>query len=246
MPMPVIVYAYACILGAGIVRGFSGFGFSLLSLTSLSLVLPPAEIVPAVFLLELAASLHLLPSVWHHIHWRAVSWLSLGCLVATPPGVLLLARLPAAPLTLALAVTVLLATILLARGYAFRSQPGHALTFTTGAASGFLNGSLGIGGPPVILFFFSSPAGAAAGRASMIAYFLMTDVVGLGWQAANGLLGVETLRRALWLLPAAATGVWVGNHSFRRADPGEFRRWVLRVLGALALISGARALTQLL
>ena len=44
---------------AAIVRGYSGFGFSLLVITSLSLLMPPATFIPAVFMLEIAASLHI-------------------------------------------------------------------------------------------------------------------------------------------------------------------------------------------
>ena len=173
-------------------------------------LLPPTEIVPSIFIMDVAASLHLLPGVWRDIHWRALLWLAAGCLVGTPFGVYALAHVPAAPMTLALAVSVLIAAILLARGYALKSLPGPAVTFATGTASGLLNGSFGIGGPPVILFFFSSPTGAAAGRASMIALFLITDVAGLAWQGWSGLLSVTTLWRALLFLPAlAAESGWV-------------------------------------
>ena len=55
-------------------------------------------------------------------------------------------------MTLALALFVLIAAILLTQGYALKSLPGPAATFATGTASGLLNGSFGIGGPPVILF----------------------------------------------------------------------------------------------
>src|SRR6185312_16834223 len=64
----VTAYSIACVFGAAIVRGYSGFGFSLLAITALSLALPPAEIVPSIFMLEIAASLHLLPSIWRDIH----------------------------------------------------------------------------------------------------------------------------------------------------------------------------------
>ncbi len=37
---------------AAIVRGYSGFGFSLLVITSLSLLMPPQTFIPAVFLLD--------------------------------------------------------------------------------------------------------------------------------------------------------------------------------------------------
>ncbi len=241
----ILVYAVACIFGAAVVRGYSGFGFSLLAIISLSLLMPPTEIVPSIFM-EVAASVHLLPGVWRDIHWRALLWLAVGCLVGTPFGVYALAHVPPAPMTLALAVFVLIAAILLARGYALKSLPGPAVTFATGTASGLFNGSFGIGGPPVILFFFSSPAGAAAGRASMIAFFLMTDVIGLAWQGWSGLISPATLWRALLFLPALTAGIWLGNRGFKNADSGDFRRWVLRLLMLLAVLAGARALTQIL
>jgi uncharacterized membrane protein YfcA len=246
MQILILLYAVVCIFAAAVVRGYSGFGFSLLAVTSLSLLLPPTEIVPSIFIMEVAASLHLLPSVWRDIHWRALLWLAVGALVGTPFGVYALAHVAPAPLTVALAVFVLIAAILLARGYALKSLPGPAITFATGMASGLFNGSFGIGGPPVILFFFSSPAGAAVGRASMIAFFLITDVAALAWQGWSGLLGMATLWRAVLFLPALTGGLWLGNRGFMRADPVEFRRWVLRLLMLLAVLSGAKALTQIL
>ncbi len=48
------------VFAAGIVRGFAGFGFSALSVAGMSLLLPPAQVVPAVFVLEVVASLSLL------------------------------------------------------------------------------------------------------------------------------------------------------------------------------------------
>ena len=246
MQILTLLYAVLCIFGAAIVRGYSGFGFSLLAIIALSVLLPPAEIVPSIFLMEIVASVHLLPGVWRDIHWRALLWLSVGALLGTPFGVYALAHVPAAPMTLALALFVLIAAILLSRGYALKSLPGPAATFATGTASGLFNGGFGIGGPPVILFFFSSPAGHAAGRASMIAFFLITDVMGLAWQASSGLLTVTTVWRAVLFLPALIGGIWLGNRGFLKADPAGFRRWVLRLLALLAVLVGAKALVQLL
>jgi uncharacterized membrane protein YfcA len=245
MEIFILAYAVACVFGAAVVRGYSGFGFSLLAIIALSLLLPPAEIVPSIFVMEVAASLHLLPSVWRDIHWRALTWLAIGCLVGTPFGVYALAHVSAAPMTLALAIFVLIAAVALSRGYALRRMPGPLLTFATGTASGLCNGGFGIGGPPVILFFFSSPAGAAAGRASIIAFFLMTDLTGLAWQGWNGLITLATFWRAALFLPPLALGVWLGNRGFKHADPAAFRRWVLRLLMLLAVLTGGRALLQL-
>ena len=242
----IIAYSIACVFGAAIVRGYSGFGFSLLAITALSLALPPAEIVPSIFMLEIAASLHLLPSIWRDIHWRSIGLLLLGCVVATPIGVQLLAHLPAAPMRIALSAFVIVVVAFLWRGFALKTMPGPAATVATGAASGLFNGAFGIGGPPVILFFFSSPAGIAVGRASVIAYFLGTDSIGLAFQAQADLTTHATLLRFLIFLPPLLAGVWLGARSFKHANPESFRRWVLRILVLLAALTAVQGAIQML
>ena len=237
-----IALAVLCVFGGGIVRGYSGFGFSLLAITSLSLFLPPAQVVPSIFMMEVAASLRLLPSVWRDVHWHSILWLAVGCFIATPMGVWALANVPAEPLTLAMAAFVMAAAILMARGFVMHKMPGKLATFAAGAASGLCNGGFGIGGPPVVLFFLSSPAGVAVGRASIIAFFVYTDLMALAWQGWNGLLSWDALWHAAIFLPPLFAGIWVGHRSFKGADPAVFRRWVLRLLMLLAVLTGGQAL----
>src|SRR5437868_10274848 len=85
------------VLLAAIVRGFSGFGFSLLSITAISLFMPAKEIVPSIFLLEVAASLNLIPSIWRDIDWRGIGFLLLGYVVGLLPGIYALVYAPEAP-----------------------------------------------------------------------------------------------------------------------------------------------------
>ncbi|MDF2765475.1 MAG: hypothetical protein K0S81_2469 [Rhodospirillales bacterium] len=241
-----IAYGLVCILGAAFVRGYSGFGFSLLAVTALSLRLAPAEIVPSIFMMEIAASVHLLPSIWREVHWRAIGMLLIGYTIAVPLGVWLLASMPQAPMKIALGLAVLVSTLLLMRGFALRRMPRASATLATGGASGLLNGAFGIGGPPVILFFFSSPAGDAIGRASIIAFFLATDAIGLVFLAREGLVTQESLVRALVFLPALIAGIWLGAHSFKHSDQASFRKWVLRLLALLALLTFAQGVAGLL
>ena len=230
---------------AAIVRGFSGFGFSLLTITALSLFYPPAEIIPSIFMLELAASANLLPSIWKDIHWRSLGPLTLGCLIATPIGVWALANFPAAPMQIALSIFVLGATFLMWRGYALKTMPGPFASTLAGAASGLSNGAFGIGGPPVILFYFASPAGNLAGRASLVAFFLATDVIGLANQSVHGLIKWATVVQAAVYLPALLAGVWIGARSFKGTDPDTFRKYVLGILAVLAVIIFAKAVVQI-
>ena len=246
MSPSIIAYSVICIFLAAIVRGYSGFGFSLLAITALSLVLSPAEIVPSLFMLEVAASLHLLPGIWKDIHWRSIALLLAGCLIGTPIGVWLLAHVPVPPMLVALGIFVLISALLLWRGFTLKTMPGRAASVVTGVVSGLFNGAFSTGGPPVIIFYFASPAGTIAGRASLITYFLGTDIIALPLLAHEGLVTREAFIRALIFLPALLAGVWLGAHSFRGADPATFRKWVLLILAVLAVLTAAKGLYVLL
>jgi uncharacterized protein len=228
---------------AAIVRGYSGFGFSLLVITALSLLMTPATIIPSMFMLEIAASVHLLPGILGDIHWRSLAPLIIGCVIGTPLGVWLLANVPAAPMQVALALFVLTAVCFLWRGFALKTMPGTAASGAVGAASGLANGAFGIGGPPAILFYFASPAGHVAGRASLIAYFLMTDVIGLAFLSYEALITWDTVYLALIFLPTLIIGNWIGARGFKSADPATFRKWVLILLAVLAVLSAAKGIT---
>ena len=234
------VYSVVCIFLAAIVRGYSGFGFSLLAVTALSLASPPSQIVPSLFMLEIAASLHLLPGIWKDIHWRSIGPLLIGCLIGTPFGVWLLANVEEAPMLVTLGLFVLASTVLLWRGFALKTMPGLTASVVTGATSGLFNGAFSTGGPPVILFYFASPAGVIAGRASLIAYFLGTDMIALPLLAREGLVTRDAAFRALIFLPALLAGIWFGARSFKGADPAVFRKYVLILLGVLAVLICAK------
>ena len=241
----IVVYSFACVFGAAIVRGYSSFGFSLLAITSLSLALPPSAVIPPIFMLEVAASLSLMPSVWRDVHWKALALLWLGCALGTPLGVWFLATVPAAPMKIALAIAVIAAASLLGSGYVRKSMPNAGETVLTGGVAGLLNGAFGIVAPPVVVFFFGSPAGAAISRASLIAFFIGTDGMGLAFLAREGLVTSDGLYRFLMLVPVLLAGQWLGARSFKKSDPGEFRRWALRILAALALLTGLQGVLAL-
>jgi uncharacterized membrane protein YfcA len=227
---------------AAIVRGYSGFGFSLLAITALSLIYGPAEIIPSIFLLEIAASLHLLPGLWRDIHWRSLIPLVISTGIGTPIGLMFLTSVPAAPMQIALGLFVFAVTCLLWKGFALKTMPGKIASTTAGLAAGVANGAFGIGGPPVILFYFASPAGNIVGRATLVAYFLLTDTIGLVFLARENLVTTDSLMRTLIFLPALLAGVWLGARSFRNSDPVVFRKWVLVILAVLAIITAAKGM----
>ena len=234
-------FCLVAVLCGALLKGYTGFGASMFWMTSLSLVLPPLEVVPMVLMFEVATSIYLLPVLWRQVEWRSISILLIGTWATTPLGIYVLSSLPPAPIRIALALVVMIATILILRGFALKRAPGAPATLAVGGAAGLLNGSMGIVGPPVILFYFSSPIGVAVGRASIVTYFIGTDSVATAMFAARDLIGGEILWRTLLFLPALLIGVTLGNRGFLRTDPETFKRIALAVLMLLSLALLIRA-----
>ena len=237
-----LVYSLTVVFLAGIVRGYSGFGFSALCVASLTLVLPPAQVVPVILMLEVAASIGMLPQVWRDVDWRALLWLTLGAFAGAPFGVLFLAQVPADAARIAISILVLAASLILLLGYQFKGRRGPRSTFATGFVSGVVNGIGSVGGLPVVMFLLASAAGAAMTRAVVVAYFLATDIYTTGLTLTQGLLTWDLMGRlGLSLLPLFL-GIAIGSRHFLKAQPESFRRFTLSLLIFLALLGLVRTL----
>lgn len=229
-----VAFSLVVVLAAAVIRGYSGFGFAMVAVTGMSLVMPPAIVVPVVLILEMVASIQLLPQVWRDISWVSLRCLFIGSVAAVPLGVFFLSSVSEVPMRVGISVLVLATALLLARGFALRRMPGCGFTLGVGVLCGVLNGAAAIGGPPAILFYLSSPAGVAVSRASIIVYFLGIDLLTLGTAAYQRLVTVQTLYLAAVCLVPLVAGIGLGSRVFQRVDPTLFRRNVLCLLMALA------------
>lgn len=230
---------------AFIVRGLSGFGSSLIGVGALTMVLPPAQVVPTYLGLELVASLNQLPDIWRHVNWRSLAWVTLGALLATPFGLTLLTVLDPDAMRLVVSACLLLIALLMLSGLASRltprNAPGPIGAMLAGAASGVLNGAAGIGGPPVIVFFFAHSA-VAVGRATVIAFFVLTNTYVLLLAGSTGVLSAVGWQLLAVALPFALVGVWIGQQGYTRLSDAAMRRliwWLLAALGAFGLAGAA-------
>jgi len=240
--IPVLIYAVTIVLVAGFIRGYSGFGASMIIVIGLSLVFPVIDIVPVILLLEVSASFYLLPRVYKDVDWRSLSILFVGVAIGTPFGVYLLSTVSDNWMRLGVSVVVISLIPLLWKGYALKNMPGVKTTVLTGTLSGLINGSAAIGGPPVVLFYFSSPRGIGISRASLIAFFLITDVIAFAICAWNGLVTIKTFSlTGIFIIPLVI-GLAAGSRSFFRTDPDLFRRRVLVLLLVMAVATLARSI----
>jgi len=244
--IPVLLFSITVVLIAGFIRGYSGFGFSMIVVVALSLIFSPAQIVPVVLLLEIAASVWLMPHVWQQVQWRFLGWLFLGVAVGTPVGTQLLSRVSVIPMRAAIAITVMILSVMLWRGFRLTKAPGKGAIISGGVISGVLNGSAAIGGPPVVLLLFSSPASVEVSRASLITFFLGTDIFATAMCSAHGLVTAQKLLFALMLFVPLVCGLYLGNRSFIHTPPEAFRKRVLILLCVLSFFALLRSVLSVI
>jgi uncharacterized membrane protein YfcA len=242
---PTLAWIALASLAAFVVRGLSGFGSAMIGIGALTLVLPPAQVVPAFFALELLTTVNLLPSVWGRVDWGSLRWVIAGCALTTPVGLMLLAQLDPNPMRLVVSACLTTIAILMLSGLAQRltprSTPGPLGALAAGSAAGLLNGAAGIPGPPAIVFYFATTT-TAVSRATLIAFFLFTDSYGLAVAGGAGLLAGVGWKLIAVALPFSLLGIWIGQRLYVRLDEARLRRviWALLAgLGALGTVSAA-------
>ena len=234
--------AAACLV-AGVVRGFTGFGFPLIVVTATSLVVAPVEVVPIALLLDILASVRMLPSVRADIDRRGALIMLVAAVPAIPVGAWLLASIDAETMRLAIGIVVLAAVVCIARGLSLSRPPGTALLGSTGAAAGLLSGTMGMPGPPVILLYLSSPLPVATLRATAVTFFLFTDLVAMAALVAFGVVGTTVLLQALILAPVVEVAVLAGRRLYGIAEPAMVKRAALVLLTGLAVVAIAKSLS---
>ncbi len=227
---------------AAVVRGYSGFGFSALVLLGGGLLLAPHELVPVLYLLEIAASLWLLHSARDNIDWRLLAPLLIGAAVASPLGLSWLAQADSERLMNAVSLAIGGCCLLLWRGHpaAVEGEPrgptGALASLGIGALAGLVNGFGGVGGLVVAVYLLATRQPPPRVRGSMAALLLILGLYGLLGGLYFGLFDRHSWQLAALGLPALALGMLLGGRLFTRSDPARFRRALLLLLIALSLL----------
>ena len=132
-------YVFAAVFLAGIVRGATGFGFSMIMIVLLTLFFPPAQVAPVILFWEVLASIGHLPFVYKQVHWKSLRWLALGVALGTPFGVYCLVSIPVDAMRLIINAVVLILTSMLYCGLRPKNAPTPPQTTGVGLLAGVIN-----------------------------------------------------------------------------------------------------------
>lgn len=226
------------IFGAGIVRGFTGFGFALAAAPLLVFIFPPILVVPVILLLDMVAGLHASHHARHKANMNLVLLLSIPSIIIAPLGAIYLGNLSEDMARLCIGLIVIIAV----PGLLFKLRIKADTKFEkftavgAGGLSGLLNGGFGLGGPPIGLFMASTTMLVETMRATTIVYFLIADVGAILSNMFVGHINLETIKVFAFGIVFVLVGNHVGTVLFKHYGSNIYRRAIALLLSVNALI----------
>jgi uncharacterized protein len=247
LPPPATIAAtIVAVMIAALLRGFTGFGFSLAAVPLMGLFMAPAEAVPIAVLLQLLGGLNDLRRNHRDCHWWSLRWLIAGVVIGSPLGAVVLSATPAPVARIVIALITAGAVYVLGRGFALGEVPSRLITTGVGVVAGVFNGLAAMPGPPAVVYYMSGPFCAVAARASLLVFFLATSISAFTSIAIFGLATASVVWLSILTLPVMFIGTWVGELGFRGSSEQLHRHVSIASLGGVALLSALKGISELM
>jgi uncharacterized protein len=222
---------------AGLVRGFTGFGSGLVYMPLAAQVLPPAQAVAVMVLIDMIGPLPHIPRALRDGAPREMLWLAMGLLPGLPIGLAALFFLPVEAFRWSVSVLGFVTLALLLSGWQWRGSRGPAVTAAAGFTSGVVGGATALAGPPVILYYMASPLPVRAIRANLMMFLLMVDIVLGGMLLVTGQLLIWVMVLAAMMVLPFTLATQIGSALFR-PERAALYRWVSWALIAGSALAG--------
>jgi len=230
----VVILATICLI-AGVVRGFSGFALSALVMASAALIIPPIQLIPICWWLEMTASLFMFRSVWQEANRKIAVGLAIGSTLGMPFGLALtMAIATELSKLLALGVIIALAALQLARVRIPFSVRNWGL-YGSGWVAGVVSGVAGVGGMVVALFILSQKAQPRQMRASLVLFLFLSSVTTIISLWYFGVMDQVAIKRGLVMALPAGLGVVLGKLLFIPKWEYLYKPFCLTLLIVLAI-----------
>ena len=229
-----IIFGMVIVLIAGFIQGLTSFGLSIVAIPLLIRIFPLQEVVPTIVVLALLTNILILTSARKEIQFKKFVPLVFMGILFLPLGAYSLRYLNPDYLKLCFGILITVFSLLLILKKTFPIKHEKIGFIITGSLSGFLNGSLSLSGPPVVLFLSNQGIDKGTFRANITLYFLILNVIAIIVFLATGLLNRVVGERILYLAPALVAGVLAGIKISKGLGDESFRKVVLILL----LISG--------
>lgn len=234
-----LALAFVVLFLAAAAHAVTGFGYVLLAVPLLALIVDPHTAVAAAVLAAALVALAAWGRERAHVDAPSMTRLALAGLVGVPLGLWVFAAVDAAVLLVVIGVITVATTALLASRVSLPAGPRTDVV--AGLASGVLVTTTGTNGPPLVLALQAKNLPPRTARATLQALFALQGVVAAVGLALTGQVGLLVLTLLALSVVASVLGWRVGDAVFRRLSAEQLRVVILLVLlvsGSLLLVRG--------
>jgi len=209
---------------------------AMLVVPPLLMMYPQTTVVPTLVLASLVNTTSIAWALRREIQPGLVGPLVAGAVLGIPVGVYFLKSIPGEPFKAGVGVFMMVLAALLLSGWTRPIRNPHAALYPVGFASGILNGSISISGPPIVLFLANQQTPRDAFRANIVTFFSASGLFAVAAFAASGVLTGEKAVFAAGFWPAILVGSWLGMRLAGRINQRLFQRLTLITAGAMGLV----------
>ncbi len=220
---------------AGFVQGMTGFGFGLVAMALLPLLLDIESTANLVLLLNTLATGGMLFVYRKHYAWPMGRGLILGCCCGVPLGYYVLVTAPHRLLLQSLGVILIAfaANDLLGRDRG--RKLAASLGFPLGLVSGGLGGALNVGGPPAIAYVYAQPWTKEQIVAVLQVAFVSAILVRLLLGGVGGSFSGPLLTLLVWAVGPVLASLCLGARFLQRVPQQQLKTGVFVFLGLMGL-----------
>ena len=235
-----LLIALVVVFVAGLVRGFSGFGLSALTMAGLTVIIPPIALIPTCYLIEATASLVMLRGGIRNADFRIVLGLAIFSAIGFPLGLSATKFFePSTSQMTALVLIIILALMqLLKKSPAFLgTRPG---LYAAGLTAGVVTGLASLGGMVVALYVLAQKTPIAAIRGSLVMYLFIGMFTSGTSLVLMDVMTKTAFMRGLVFAPVVIIGVLLGSLLFDPSREVLYKRVCLLLLISLATLGMLR------
>ena len=232
-----LLLAAVTVLLAGFLRGFVGFGASLLIVMVLSALFGPLAAVPIANLTGVPATIQLLPTALRDGERSFMIPFAVTSFAAAPLGTLLLVTLDPTLMKIAISLFVLAMVAMLYRGWQLSRRTSPTVLYGGGIGAGFVQGAAGVGGPPAVVVALSRPGTAHEQRGNVIGSVSALGLSSLLPLWYHGLFTREVVTMTLVFMPLYMGATWVGARYFSGKGHKHFRNAALLTTAVIGVVT---------
>lgn len=235
-----MAFTAAVVLVAAWAHALTGQGFAQVAAPLLLLALEPRLVVPLNLMLASVVCAAVVAGAPRQVRLDRLLIMATASVLGAPIGAYVLTAVASSTLKLLIAAVVVVFTIPMLFGLAYRLRRERPAAGVVGFVAGVLASATSASGPPVVLFLVNQGWPKEALRPSFSAFFLFSNLVALGAIILSGGLPSATLATGVWLLPLVVIGMILGTRSLPMVDAARFRQLSLLVVllaGLVAILS---------